>query len=374
MNIFYCITFLHFGAGRALIDLVKEAKQRGHGVTIAATKEIDQYKSQQNLIDEAEQLGIQVMLCDDLFTRNFAEVSKSADKITELFREKQFDMIHSHAAVPGFAAALSARNAYGRFLPHISTVQAWGPNKVGWMKMQDAMFLNNVDAVHSGSNDVKEYLIGEGVEKSKIHRIYNGYNFSRIIDLVTCKIDIQHVKTKPYRIGTVADLSERKGIKYLIEAIAKLSHDLLDQLEVIIIGDGPLKNELVNLVQIMNLQDIIKFIGYESNPYKYFKTLDLFVLPSLSEGLPVSLVEAMYLKVPVLTTNVQGNREVAGEGRGYIVPSRDSEELAKAIQNFFIQDLNDSSKTEKAFQWVVNHFNRKTCFDNMFALYNIRCK
>lgn len=370
MNILYAITFLHFGAGRALLDLAKEAKKRGHEATIIATTKFEQYESQHNLVDEAEQSGISVLLCDDLFTRNYAHVRESAENIIEIFKKSQFDIIHSHAAIPGFAAALSSKSVYGSFLPHISTVNAWGANKVDWMKMQDVLFLNSVDRVHSGSWDTSKYLINEGVSKAKIRTIYNGCDFFRV-DLLVEENEVQkYPKNKSFRIGTVADLSERKGIIYLVEAVSKLPHGLRDNMEVIIIGEGTQKRELMALVENLGLEEIIRFIGFQSNHFEYTATFDLFVLPSLSEGLPVTLVEAMYLKIPVLTTDVQGNREIAGQERGIIVPACDSNSLAKAINDFFANKSLYSKKSNVAYDWVVRNFNRKSTFDKMFDLYN----
>lgn len=180
LKIFYTITFLHFGAGRALLDLAKEAVRCGHQAVIAATKKIDQYESQASLIQEARDSDIQVVLEEDLFTRDLRRVSSCANRMVELFQREKFDLIHSHAAIPGFAAILCSKEAYGRCIPHISTVHAWGQEKASWMKLQDVFILNHVNAVHAVSHDVANFLVNEGVKKDLIHPIYNGCDFSRI--------------------------------------------------------------------------------------------------------------------------------------------------------------------------------------------------
>ncbi len=375
MKIFYTITFLHFGAGRALLDLAKEAIIRGHKAVIAATEKYDQYESQIPLIHEAEDWGIPVVLVEDLFTRDFDRIYLSAKKMRELFQNERFDIIHSHAAVPGFAAMLSSKIAYGHFLPHLSTVHAWGPQKSSWMKLQDVLLLNNVNAVHAVSYDVADFLIKEGVKKELIHSIYNGCDFSRIDRIINDKeaVTIENTidKNKDFCIGTVADMSERKGIKYLIEAVASLPLELINRLQVILVGDGPERQSLQQKTKELGLKDVIKFIGYSTNPFNYMTKFDLFVLPSLSEGLPVTLVEAMYLKIPVLTTDAQGNREIVRNGiNGMMVPPRDSEKLAEAIELFYKNKELYASKTEQAYRWVVENFNRRKNFDQIFRLYN----
>lgn len=375
LKIFYTITFLHFGAGRALLDLAKEAVKRGHQVIIAATRKIDQYESQASLVEEAKNSGIRVLLEEDLFTRDFSRISSCAERMAELFKREQFDLIHSHAAIPGFASMLSAKMAYIYFIPHISTVHAWGPQKPSWMKLQDVLLLNNVNAVHAVSYDVANFLINEGVKKELIYPIYNGCDFSRIdrmcSDEAAASVETGIDNNRNLCVGTVADLSERKGVNYLIEAVASLPAEILNHLNVIIVGDGPEGKSLQQRTSELGLQNIIKFVGYVSNPYIYMKNFDLFVLPSLSEGLPVTLVEAMYLKIPVLTTDAQGNREIIRNGlNGIMVPRQDSKKLAEAIEMFFRNKEFYARKAQEAYNWVRNNFSRDKNFDRIFELYN----
>ncbi|HBR28751.1 MAG TPA: hypothetical protein DD789_04820 [Firmicutes bacterium] len=371
MKIFYAITFLHFGAGRALLDLAREAIMRGHKAVIAATEKYDQYESQIPLIQEAEDRGIPVVLVEDLFTRDFNRVCLSTERMTKLFQREKFDLIHSHAAIPGYAAMLSSKTAYGHFLPHLSTVHAWSPQKSSWMKLQDVMFLNNMNAVHAVSYDVADFLIKEGVKKELIYPIYNGCDFSRIDGITGDEETGNVIDDKKLCIGTVADLSERKGIKYLIEAVATLPVRLLNNLQVILVGEGPERESLRQRTKELGLEDVIKFVGYSTNPFKYMMKFDLFVLPSLSEGLPVTLVEAMYLKIPVLTTDAQGNREIVRNGlNGIMVPPRDSRKLAEAIELFYKNKGLYITKTEQAYRWVVENFNRSKNFDRIFQLYD----
>lgn len=370
MNILYTITFLHFGAGRALVDLAIEARRRGHQAVIAATKKIDRFESQPHLIEDAEKAGVPVFLYDDLFTRDFHRVSLSADQLMKIFRERKFDLIHSHAAIPAFAAALGSRKVYSRLLPQVLTMHSWSPDKSDWMKLQDVMILNNMDVVQAVSADLVDFLAVEGVKRERIRMIYNGYDFERIDRLITKQETSLLPRNKKFRIGLVSDLSERKGIKYLIDAVANLPLEILEQIEVVIAGDGSEKEALIGKVDKLGLNRIFSFVGYVSNPFQYIKSFDLFILPSLSEGLPVSLVEAMYLKVPVLATNVQGSKEIIQSGvNGTLVPPKDSQALAAEIVNFCQNPLKYQGKLAAAYTWVTANFNRQAAFDKIFDLY-----
>jgi glycosyltransferase involved in cell wall biosynthesis len=110
------------------------------------------------------------------------------------------------------------------------------------------------------------------------------------------------------RICFVGRLAEEKGIDCLIKAMKKVN--AADPgVELDIVGDGPMREQLQSLSDSLHLQELIHFIG-NSAALSYYRESDIFVLPSLSEGLSLSLLEAMSCGLPVVASNVEGNREV----------------------------------------------------------------
>jgi glycosyltransferase involved in cell wall biosynthesis len=103
----------------------------------------------------------------------------------------------------------------------------------------------------------------------------------------------------------------------------------------IILGDGPLRTELQNLIESFGLVDTIELLGYVENPLKYFARADVFILSSLVEGMPNVLVEAMMCGcTPVSTDCPTGPRELLQDGKyGYLVPMRDPTAMAAAIES-----------------------------------------
>lgn len=367
MRVFFCTTFLHFGAGRVLVDLAKFLVDIGHEAVIAATKQIDQFESQQNLIDDAQNSGIPVYLCEDLFTRDFEKVSQTAHFLAQIMKDKKFDLIHSYAAVPGFASMLASMDAYSVYLPHICSVNGWGLEKRTWMKLQDALFLNNIDIVHAGSFDVERFLISEGVDSSRIKTIYNGCDFHTIDKEVTSVQKV--VGNSSLRIGTIAELSERKNIKQLLNAVAILPDAIKANIEVIIVGDGVEKENLLKLARELNIQKKVRFTGYVKNYYSLLNDMDLFVLSSRTEGLPVVLVEAMYLKIPVIATSVQGNKEIAGQNRGVLVPLDDDFAMMRAIEQFYLNPSQYADRVHCAYEWIRDNFSQEYCLLRILKLY-----
>jgi glycosyltransferase involved in cell wall biosynthesis len=122
-----------------------------------------------------------------------------------------------------------------------------------------------------------------------------------------------------------------KGFSDLIIAMQELLK--LKKARLVILGDGPLKDELNELIERLGLKHFVKLQGFVDNPLKYFQLADIFVLSSLVEGLPNVLVEAMMCGcTPVATNCPTGPREVLQDGRfGYLVPIADPSALAAGI-------------------------------------------
>jgi len=136
-------------------------------------------------------------------------------------------------------------------------------------------------------------------------------------------------------LGYVGRLDKGKGVINLIKAFKLISNNI-ENIQLLIIGDGPLFYELNNLVVNECLQDKIIFIGWVSpeDVAKYLNKMKLMILPSYSEGLPVSILEAMACGTPVLATSVGGIPDIIKDGyTGFILKNNTPEEIAKSIRN-----------------------------------------
>ena len=143
-------------------------------------------------------------------------------------------------------------------------------------------------------------------------------------------------KQKKTIILTVARLIEEKGLSYSLKAI-KLLLERNPRLNIKyrIIGDGPLKKNLEEIVKDFNLNDLVDFLGAteQKGVIKEMEKSNIFLLPSIAEALPVVLMEAQAMKLPVITTNVGGIPEVIVDGKsGFLVPSMDIKAMAKKIE------------------------------------------
>jgi glycosyltransferase involved in cell wall biosynthesis len=133
-------------------------------------------------------------------------------------------------------------------------------------------------------------------------------------------------------VGTVTYLSEEKGLKYLVEAAARIPQ-VQSLYRFVIVGDGDCRSALEQQVVQLGLKDCFVFAGFQNRPARYLPTFDLFVLPSLSEGLSSAILAAMADSLPVIASKIGGIPElVRPEENGLLVPPADADSLAAAIQ------------------------------------------
>jgi glycosyltransferase involved in cell wall biosynthesis len=186
-----------------------------------------------------------------------------------------------------------------------------------------------IDCIVAISESIRVQLKISGIPASKIRTIYEGIDLS----LYPKYADGKKLRAgMPMVVGTIAHLSSEKGIQYLIEA-ASLIPGVHRRLRFVVVGEGDCLQELEALVQEKGLKDVFQFVGFHSNTSRYIKTFDIFTLPSLSEGLSSSILEAMATSLPIVATEVGGIPELVKHGdNGLLVAPADPVLLARAIQ------------------------------------------
>lgn len=159
------------------------------------------------------------------------------------------------------------------------------------------------------------------------------FDLFKVIDKDIAKSKLSLERGKRY-ILFVGRLDEAKGLNYLLEGFDIIRERLKD-IDLLFVGDGPFKERLIEMARRLKILDYIKFIGQVKNtllPF-YYNASDLFVLPSLNEGVPVAVVEAMACGLPIIGMPIEGIRQIMNNFDGGLsVPSLDSKTLADAIE------------------------------------------
>jgi len=216
-----------------------------------------------------------------------------------------------------------------------------------FIRMTSKPILQNADAVLALTEDMKQKM--QEICDRDISVVPNG------IDLERFKISSGDKKEGDAKtIIFVGRLHPVKGVQYLIEAMA-IVHQEMPDVKLVIVGDGVERAKLEVFAEKLNLNCCIQFAGQvpqESIP-RLMHQADVFVLSSLSEGLPVVLLEAMAAGLPIVATNVGGIPDIVEEGvNGYLVNAKSPEEIGERVlillQNDEIREAMSTNNREKA--------------------------
>jgi glycosyltransferase involved in cell wall biosynthesis len=212
-------------------------------------------------------------------------------------------------------------------------------NKIRFYNMLDRAVLGYADRVVTVSGSTKRLLVRSGVKESRISLIYNAVDPDE--DKPTLD---SHVVKKNYGIrvgqkvvGVVGRLNPEKGQLVFLKAFRSVLK-IFPDVKALIIGDGQDRRNLEDYCKQNGMDGNVVFTGYQENMANFYQVLDILVLPSLSEGLPNAVLEAMSFGVPVVAASVGGVPEVIYDENGVLVPPGDHEALADRMTKLLRND------------------------------------
>lgn len=169
----------------------------------------------------------------------------------------------------------------------------------------------------------------------------------------------------------VATFKRQKGHRHLVEALGEIA-DREPDLRVVLVGDGELRAEIEGMVHSLGLDDHFRFLGSRRDVPELLAISDVFVLPSLWEGLSVALLEAMSSDLPVVATDVSGTRDVIIDGHtGLLVPPADPGALADAISAVLRDPAAAKHRSRAARQLVVARFSASAQADRLVETFEL---
>lgn len=205
------------------------------------------------------------------------------------------------------------------------------------------------------------------IPEAKIKLIYNGIDLNLYQPVKRAQKDIFTIGT----VGRAVPVKNQLMLIQAVEVLLKQQPDLQHKLRLIVVGDGELLPTLRTYIDENQLSRNIELLGERHDVYAILKTMNLFVLPSLAEGIALTLLEAMASGLPIVATNVGGNPElIESDVNGQLVPSQNIKALADSILCY----LNDFLRCEKqgiiSRKKVETHFSLQTMTQNYFDIYN----
>ncbi|WP_025162163.1 glycosyltransferase family 4 protein [Paraclostridium bifermentans] len=278
-------------------------------------------------VEELSKLGIKHYTIEDIENKNPFRIILNVVKLRNIINKEKIDVVHTHHRM----AALYIRilKKYNDF-KFIHTAHNTFYNKRKLTKF--ALDKSNIIAV--GKN-VKLNLIEEfNIDDSKINVIYNSIEpEDKNIKMVE---EIYKAKESGYfTVGNIGRICEQKGMEYYIEAIKEIIKTN-NSIKFFIVGDGEDRLKIESLINQYGLEKYIILLGYRNDVLNIMKQLDLIVLSSLWEGLPLTPIEAFSVGKTVVGTNVDGTPEIIKDGiNGMLIEPRDYQNLARKILEIF---------------------------------------
>lgn len=297
-------------------------------------------------------------------------------KFVAYCRANRFDLVHTHKYKDNLVGTVAAGYCG---IPHlVRTIHGLAEPFHGFeaVKMRlydtadDMAIRAKADKVIAVSGEIAKILQARYGEQHVAH-IYNGIQLDNI-RFQKSPTDIRlllNVSEGARLIGVVGRLTAVKGHQHFLAALAELKQRASD-IHGVIVGDGPLRASLQAHAQKLGLADCVHFVGHRDDTYDFMRALDVFVLPSLHEGIPMVLLEAMALARPIVASRVGGIPEVIQDGvHGLLVPVGDEQALADAC----LQHLTDRELATRccgaAQRRVEQQFSSAAMADQMCRLY-----
>jgi glycosyltransferase involved in cell wall biosynthesis len=237
-----------------------------------------------------------------------------------------------------------------------------------------------VDAIVPVSDEIKRSLVRRRkIPADKIRVIHYGVDLKKFCaggrDLALAKRAEFGAGTDTVLIGIVARLEPPKGHRYFIEALTEVVKKY-PQLHVLFIGEGTLRAELEAMTRQLAISRHVTFLGARNDVSELLNAIDLFVLPSISEGLPNVLLEAMACQKPVIASEVGGIPEVVRRGdNGYLVPPGDAAALRETLLRCLAEREQWQNFAQRARHTVETAFSleyQMACFESTYAEFYAR--
>jgi glycosyltransferase involved in cell wall biosynthesis len=351
------------GAENVVLELSEETAKQGYWVTIGIIE--NRNNLHMELADRAKEEGIQVQIfpCRGRFD------SKTIASIQKFIDREQPNILHSHGYKSNFYVwrALS-----GRKIPWVITNHG---KRVG-MKLSvynrlNIIFMKKADKTVAVSQALADEMTKKGVSSTKILVIDNGINLQRFENSQRNN-DLRKsfgLNGNDKIVGTIGSLTEEKGHIYLLEA-ARQVIDKCPECSFLVVGEGSQRRLLQEKTANLGLTGKVVFAGSRKDIPEILSILDISVLPSLKEGLPMALLEAMASKVPVIATKVGAIPNVVEDRiNGMLIPPRDPDAIAEAI-NIILSDGNSAKEmAQKAFEKVRDHYSSKKMAEKYLTVY-----
>ncbi|HQR06565.1 MAG TPA: glycosyltransferase [Gemmatales bacterium] len=308
------------GLERVVLHLVKQAVALGQKASILCLERPGA------LAERAEALGVRVYCIDKQPGLRFDTIKA----VRKVFDQLKPDVVHTHQIGALFYSGPAARQANVPVIVHTEhgkTIKGMKQKLLGWWAARYA------ERFYCVSADIEAALAGFMVNKNKMEVLSNGINTAQLaepVDTITLR-RTWNIAPDAVVLGTIARLAPVKRQDLMLHAFAKVCQKVPGAV-LLLVGDGDERSKLEALAAQLGVIDRVRFTGLQAEPGKFLHLMSAFLLTSESEGMPLSLLEAWAVGVPVVTFRVGGLSELVRHGEtGYLADFGEVNQLADHI-------------------------------------------
>lgn len=223
-------------------------------------------------------------------------------------------------------------------------------------RLANRVFARGGDAVFTVSSELRDHLVAEGFAPEAVGVIYNGIDVGPIPGAPVRALMRARLKVadETLVVGTIARLDPVKDLGTLIEAVSEVS--LHRPVLLIIVGDGSERTALEAVASQAGVAQQVRFLGHSDEARNWLAACDVYANSSISEGVSLTILEAMAARLPLVVTRVGGTPEVVPEACGRLVPARDPRALARALMDLANDPAGRDALAATGRRRVEEHF------------------
>ncbi|OZI13461.1 glycosyltransferase [Bacillaceae bacterium SAS-127] len=309
------------GSRKHVITLLEQF--RAEEVTLAVFQE-------GQLSQEARESGIRT----ECFPQSSRYDLSVLNKLVSFIQQEGFDVLHTHGPRANLFSIYIKKKTGIRWVttvhsdPSLDFVKSGIKGKIFTSLSMYAV--KQMDGYFAVSERFKQNLIKLGINDDKIQTVYNGIQFTNETATPIARSE-WGLTDDDFVMAMVARLHPIKGHTVVFEAMTAFSEE--ERPHLLLVGDGPIEDELTNEVKRRKLERHVHFLGFRSDVDHIYAASDLALLASYSESFPLALLEAANQHVPIITTDVGGVGELIDDGQtGWIVPTKDAKAYEQALR------------------------------------------
>ncbi len=321
------------------------------------------------MVERLKELKIATYVVETLKPFNIS----TFNNVQAIMRSEKIDILHAHGTRALSNTLFPAKSLH---LPIIYTVHGWSfhqdqkfpVKKV--RELSEKFLTSNVDLTISVSNsNQKDGIDRFNMQRSKVVNYgvdLMRFNPNRPMKDLRNELGIEDGKTT---VGFVVRMTTQKDPFTMVRAVSYVKK-LCKDIQFVFVGDGDLKQQTMDLAKELDVDDVIRFHNFRQDIPEVLKAIDIYCLPSLWEGLPIGLLEAMAMQKTIVATPVDGTKEaIKNDFNGVLFPCEDHEQLALSILRLHFNPALREKLSQRAYETVRKNYDLRMMVANNEDIY-----